>query len=70
MREEFSKRDVVLLKADWTNGDPKITQILKQHGRVGVPMYLVYPAGRGDAEPIVLPELITSQMVLDALDRT
>jgi thiol:disulfide interchange protein DsbD len=61
---------VVLLKADWTNGDPEITQILKQHGRAGVPMYLVYPAGRSDEQPVVLPELITSKMVLEALDRT
>lgn len=70
MRQEFSRRNVVLLKADWTNGDPEITQMLKQHGRAGVPMYLVYPAGRSDEQPIVLPELITSKMVLEALDRT
>jgi thiol:disulfide interchange protein DsbD len=70
VRQEFSKRNVVLLKADWTNGDPEITQILKQHGRAGVPMYLVYPAGRSDEQPVVLPELITSKMVLEALDRT
>jgi thiol:disulfide interchange protein len=69
VRQEFSKRKVVLLKADWTNGDPEITQLLKQHGRAGVPMYLVYPTGRSDEEPIVLPELITSKMVLEALDR-
>ncbi len=46
VRQEFSKRNVVMLKADWTKGDPEITEILKQHGRAGVPMYLVYP-GRG-----------------------
>jgi thiol:disulfide interchange protein DsbD len=61
---------VVLLKADWTNGDPEITQFLKEHGRAGVPMYLVYPAGRRDQEPVVLPELITVQTVLEALDST
>ena len=45
VRQEFSKRNVVILKADWTKGDPEITEILKQHGRAGVPMYLVYPGG-------------------------
>ena len=45
VRQEFSKRNVVMLKADWTKGDPEITEILKQHGRAGVPMYLVYPGG-------------------------
>ena len=29
VRQEFSKRNVILLKADWTNGDPEIRQILK-----------------------------------------
>jgi thiol:disulfide interchange protein/DsbC/DsbD-like thiol-disulfide interchange protein len=70
VRQEFSKRNVVLLQADLTNGDPEITQILKQHGRAGVPMYLVYPGRRRDQGPVVLPELITSQAVLEALDRT
>jgi thiol:disulfide interchange protein len=69
VRQEFSKRNVILLKADWTNGDPEITQILKQHGRAGVPMYMVCPAGRRE-QPIVLPELIMSKIVLEALDRT
>jgi hypothetical protein len=55
VRQEFSKRSVILLKADWTNGDSEITQILKQHGRAGVPMYLLYPAG--GKEPVVLPSI-------------
>jgi thiol:disulfide interchange protein/DsbC/DsbD-like thiol-disulfide interchange protein len=67
VRREFARRNVVPLKADWTNGDPEITQSLKQHGRAGVPMYLVYPAGGWDQRPVVLPELITSQTVIDAL---
>ena len=70
VREEFSKRKVVMLKADWTKGDPEITEILKQHGRAGVPMYLVYPGGSKEAQPVLLPELITAQTVLDALNKT
>jgi thiol:disulfide interchange protein len=70
VRQEFSKRNVVLLKADWTNGDPEITQILKQYRRAGVPMYLVYPAGRSNQQPVLLPELITPQTVVEALNRT
>ena len=70
VRQEFSKRNVVMLKADWTKGDPQITEILKQHGRAGVPMYLVYPGGGKDTQPVLLPELITSQTVLDALNKT
>jgi thiol:disulfide interchange protein len=70
VRQEFSKRNVVALKADWTKGDPEITQILKQYGRAGVPMYLMYPSGSKEASPVLLPELITSQTVLDALNKT
>jgi thiol:disulfide interchange protein len=70
VRQAFLKRNVVALKADWTKGDPEITQILKKFGRAGVPMYLVYPSGPKDAQPVLLPELITSQTVLDALNKT
>ena len=70
VRQAFLKRNVVTLKADWTKGDPEITQILKQFGRAGVPMYLVYPSGTKEAQPVLLPELITSQTVLDALNKT
>jgi thiol:disulfide interchange protein len=70
VRQAFLKRNVVALKADWTKGDPEITQILKQFGRAGVPMYLVYPSGTKEAQPVLLPELITSQTVLDALNKT
>ena len=68
VRQEFTKRNVVMLKADWTNGDPVITEILKQHGRVGVPMYLVYPGGSKDRKPVLLPELLTTQVIIDALN--
>jgi thiol:disulfide interchange protein/DsbC/DsbD-like thiol-disulfide interchange protein len=67
VRDAFSKNKVVLLKADWTNGDPEITEILRQHGRAGVPMYLVYPGG--SKEPILLSEVISSQAILDALNK-
>ncbi len=54
------------LTADWTNGEPGITAILKQFGRAGVPLYVIYPADR-TKQPIVLPEIITHQMVIDGL---
>jgi hypothetical protein len=66
VRNAFARRQVITLRADWTNGDPVITEILKRHGRAGVPMYLVYPGGK-KREPALLPELISAQNVLDAL---
>ncbi len=68
VRAAFAEKNVLALRADWTHGDPAITAILKEHGRVGVPMYLVYPGGNQNA-PVVLPELITSQTVLKALEK-
>jgi thiol:disulfide interchange protein DsbD len=58
----------VLLKADWTNGDPEITQKLASLGRAGVPTYVLYPAGANSA-PDVLPELLTKGLVLAAIER-
>jgi thiol:disulfide interchange protein DsbD len=57
-----------LLKADWTNGDPVITQKLASVGRAGVPTYVLYPASAGSA-PDVLPELLTKSLVLSAIER-
>ena len=63
----MAQRGVVRLKADWTNRDPAITAELARYGRNGVPLYLLYAPGQG--EPQVLPELLTSGIVLDALAR-
>jgi thiol:disulfide interchange protein DsbD len=58
----------VLLKADWTNDDPAITQKLASLGRAGVPTYVLYPAAANSA-PDVLPELLTKGVVLEAIQR-
>src|SRR5262249_31988257 len=69
VRQAFSTRKAIPFRADWTKGDPAITEILKSHGRAGVPMYLVYPGGK-EEDAVLLPELITSQTVLDALNKS
>jgi thiol:disulfide interchange protein DsbD len=58
----------MLLKADWTNDDPAITQKLASLGRAGVPTYALYPA-TADSAPDVLPELLTKGLVLAAIER-
>ena len=67
VREAFDARGVRLLRADWTRRDPEITAALARHGRNGVPLYLLYD-GKGSA-PQVLPELLSTGVVLDALER-
>jgi thiol:disulfide interchange protein len=65
VRDAFQRHGVVKIKADWTNADPAITKILKQFGRPGVPMYVLYPGN--NAEPILFPELLTQSLVLEKL---
>jgi thiol:disulfide interchange protein DsbD len=64
--ERFRSTGIVAMKADWTNRNPAITQLLSRFGRSGVPLYVVFRAG-DPITPIVLPEVITTGIVLDAL---
>ncbi|MFT5041245.1 MAG: thiol:disulfide interchange protein [Hyphomicrobiaceae bacterium] len=66
---KFAEQGVVTMKADWTNGDPVITRALANFGRSSVPFYILYHGAEG-TEPILLPEIITPTIVLDALART
>ncbi len=60
--------NVALLKADWTNEDPEITRKLASVNRAGVPTYVIYPGAAGSAAD-VLPELLTKDLVLKAIER-
>lgn len=62
----FRKAGITYLKGDWTSQDERITALLTQFGRSGVPLYIFYPAGM-DARPVVLPQLLTPGIVLDAI---
>ncbi len=65
VREAFKDNDVLPMKADWTNGDPEITKMLRSYGRAGVPTYAVYR--NGSSTPDLLPEILTRERVLDAV---
>ena len=68
-REFFKDNNIELVFADWTNQDPAITQLLKEHGRAGVPLYVMYPADPAK-EPVVLPDgLITFSHIEDAFEK-
>jgi thiol:disulfide interchange protein DsbD len=66
--EGFDQYDVATLKADWTDGDERITRKLREFGKGGVPMYLVYSPARPE-EPEVLPEVLTSGRVVGAVEQ-
>lgn len=62
----LSKKNVVLLRGDWTSKDPKITAELARWNRSAVPFNLVYSPAR--AAPRILPELLTANVVLSELN--
>ena len=66
--KEFRTHNLVAIRADWTNRNPDITRLLAKFGRSGVPLYVIFPAGK-PGEPIVLPEVITSGIVVEAINR-
>ena len=65
VQKAFDDKNVALVRADWTNRDPEITKALQSHGRSGVPVYVLYD-GNG-SEPTLLPEVLTNDIVLNAL---
>jgi len=65
--ETLRNRNIVYLKGDWTNYDGEITALLNANGRNGVPLYLYYPAGA--RQPQVLPQILSTQTVIRALNR-
>jgi thiol:disulfide interchange protein DsbD len=60
----FREGGITYLKGDWTNQDAAITKKLAEFGRNGVPLYVYYPPGK-QAQPIVLPQLLTPEIVLE-----
>jgi thiol:disulfide interchange protein len=64
VRKYFKENGIIYLKGDWTNFDSDITAYLKSFGRSGVPIYVFYPAG---AEPVVLPQILTPDTVIENL---
>jgi thiol:disulfide interchange protein DsbD len=68
VREKIKSLNAITLLADYTHFPDAITTELNHFNRAGVPLVLVYPKN-ADAQPIVLPEVLTPGIVLDALDR-
>jgi thiol:disulfide interchange protein DsbD len=66
VQQAFDDKGVELIRADWTNRNDEITKALSEFNRSGVPLYVLYP-GDGSA-PVILPEVLTPQIVLDALN--
>jgi len=66
VRQKLKAINAVALAGDYTHFPDNITVELNRYGRV--PLVLIYPKESG-AQPIVLPEVLTPGIVLDALNR-
>ena len=62
----FGEYGVTYIKVDWTNRDAQVTKLLEQFGRYGVPMYVLYPS---TDQPVVLPQVLTPDLVRNHLDK-
>ena len=67
-RSKLKAINAISLLGDFSNADPLIAAELRRYNRPGVPLVLVYPR-EADKQPIVLPEILTPSLVLDALSQ-
>jgi suppressor for copper-sensitivity B len=67
VRRQLDGTDVVRMRGDWTLPDDAIATYLASYDRYGIPFNAVY--GPRAPDGIVLPELLNTQAVLDAVER-
>ena len=65
IQQAFQQQSVTYYVIDWTNYDPAVAKFLEEFQRNGIPFYLVYPGN--NRPPQVLPQILTKQIVLDAI---
>jgi len=63
----LSGANVVAMKADWTRPNDEIAAYLRSFGRYGIPFNVVY--GPGAPQGIALPELLSAEVVKEALEK-
>lgn len=65
--KKFEELGITLMIADWTRRNTEITEFLASFGFNGVPLNVYYPPG---GKPIVLPQLLSEDIVLQTLTPT
>ena len=62
----LAEKNITYLEADWTRKDPVISKALEQYGRTGLPLYLLFPS---EGDPLILPEILTEDILLSYLNK-
>lgn len=65
VKNAFKQANVLYLEADWTNRSNDITAALKSYGKESIPLYVL--RSQKMKNPILLPELLTEKIVIDAI---
>jgi thiol:disulfide interchange protein DsbD len=68
VRAKLKEINAIAMAGDYTHFPDSITAELNRYNRAGVPLVLVFPKDP-DAPAIVLPQILTTGAVLDALNR-
>jgi len=66
VKETFEEIPVVKMRANYTNSNPEALKFFQLYGRSGVPFDLLLTAQQ---EPILLPEILTANTVIETLWR-
>lgn len=67
VRQKIQQTGAVPFLADFTRKSPQIAEELRRYNRAGVPLVVVLPSDSA-AAPIVLPEVLTPGLVIQALE--
>lgn len=67
VQDFFKQHHIVVMKADWTNKNDAILRYLQSFNRAGVPLYVYYP---GSGKAIVLPQILTRSVLINALNKS
>ena len=63
--ELFNEKNISYIEIDWTNKNDEIAKKLASFGRSSIPLYVYYSSE--NAEPIILPEILTENIIKDYL---
>jgi len=61
MEALFELNEVIYLVADWTQENSDISALLNRYHRVGIPLYLYFPANSSQAR--VLPQILSKEII-------
>lgn len=67
VKAAFAKNNVFLIRADWTEANPDISDFLASHNKFAIPFNLFYARQGSIALP--LPEILSKEVVLSTLDK-